>query len=177
MKEQSPMGKVFEEIVAGYRPCDSFDIELNVPLALAGNPNLVLPVVEEGTWFDRCQLVMATYRTPYPGSLPKRYQAFVLSPKENLVTNYPVTSENDVKFIRSDDERYFTSLKDTVNCYKESCVRNVPVHDIAGEFGGRTAQEMIDYFKSFDVEPRNSFPTFPSDGPGEAVTFYLTDSE
>lgn len=168
----SPIAKKFEEIVKGsgywaevsaeYRPYDSFDIEMNVPLALAGNPNVVLPDTEP-TWFVNSKVMLATYKTPYPGTNPKRYQAFVLTPKENLVPHYPIGSSNDMELRRSDDERYFTSLKDMIHCYQKAERLGLTVMEIAPEFDGRTAQEMIDYFKPFDEEPRDTFPKFPSD--------------
>ena len=170
----SPIAKKFEEIVKGsgywaevsaeYRPYDSFDIEMNVPLALAGNPNVVIPDVSFGAdWIVSSNLFLATYKTPYPGTNPKRFQAFVLTPKENLIPHYPIASAADLDLRRSDEERYFTSLNDTITCYLEAKKRSVQVHEIAGEFNGRTAQEMIDYFKPFDKEPRGTFPKFPSD--------------
>lgn len=169
----SPMAKKFEEVVKGsgywqeataeYRPYDSFDLERNVPLALAGNPNVILPEITGGVWLVNHQVMVGTYKTPYPGTNPKRYQAFVVTPKENIVPHYPITSAEDVEVRRSDDERYFTSLKDTITCYVEANKRGLPVHEIAAEFNGRTAQEMIDYFKPFDAEPRGTFPIFPSD--------------
>lgn len=168
----SPMAKKFEEIVKGsgywkevdaeYKPYDSFDIEMNVPLALAGNPNVVIPDLEAG-WIVSSNLFLATYKTPYPGINPKRFQAFVLSPKENLIPHYPIASAGDLDLRRSDEERYFTSLNDTITCYLEAGKRGVQVFEIAAEFNGRTAQEMIDYFKPFDEEPRGTFPKFPSD--------------
>lgn len=168
----SPMAKKFEEIVKGsgywkevdaeYKPYDSFDIEQNVPLALAGNPNVIIPDLEAG-WIVSSNLFLATYKTPYPGTNPKRFQAFVLSPKENLIPHYPIASAGDLDLRRSDEERYFTSLNDTITCYLEAKKRGVEVFEIAAEFNGRTAQEMIDYFKPFDEEPRGTFPKFPSD--------------
>jgi hypothetical protein len=168
----SPMAKKFEEIVKGsgywkevdaeYKPYDSFDIEQNVPLALAGNPNVIIPDLEAG-WIVDSNIFLATYKTPYPGTNPKRFQAFVLSPKANLIPHYPIASVGDLDLRRSDEERYFTSLNDTITCYLEAKKRGVQVFEIAAEFNGRTAQEMIDYFKPFDEEPRNTFPKFPSD--------------
>lgn len=170
----SPIAKKFEEIVKGsgywaevsaeYKPYDSFDIEMNVPLALAGNPNVVIPDVSFGTdWIVNYNLFLATYKTPYPGANPKRFQAFVLTPKENLIPHYPIASAGDLDLRRSYEERYFTSLNDTITCYLEAKKRGVQVYEIAAEFNGRTAQEMIDYFKPFDEEPRGTFPKFPSD--------------
>lgn len=170
--EPSPLAKKFTELVKGsgywsevnaeYKPYDSFDIEMNVPLGLAGNPHVVLPKANP-VWFVTSEVMLGTYKTPYPGINPKRFQAFVVTPKENLVPHYPITSAGDLELRRSDDERYFTSISDTINCYHESEKRGLPVHEIAAEFGGRTAQEMIDYFKPFDEEPRDTFPIFPSD--------------
>jgi len=170
----SPLATKFEELVKGsgywaevsakYKPYDSFDIEMNVPLALAGNPNVSIPDVSFGTdWIVNSNLFLATYKTPYPGANPKRFQAFVLTPKENLIPHYPIASSADVDLRRSDEERYFTSLNDTITCYLEAKKRGVQVYEIAAEFNGRTAQEMIDYFKPFDEEPRSTFPKFPSD--------------
>lgn len=169
---QSPMAKKFEEIVKGsgywqevdaeYKPYDSFDIEVNVPLALAGNPNVVLPDTRP-EWIVDSNIFLATYKTPYPGTNPKRFQAFMVTTKENLIPHYPIASAGDLDLRRSDEERYFTSLNDTITCYLEARKRGVQVYEIAAEFNGRTAQEMIDYFKPFDEEPRGTFPKFPSD--------------
>lgn len=168
----SPMAKKFEEIVKGsgywkevdaeYKPYDSFDVEMNVPLALAGNPNVVLPDTRP-TWIVDSNIFLATYKTPYPGTNPKRFQAFMVTTKENLIPHYPIASAGDLDLRRSDEERYFTSLNDTITCYLEARKRGVEVFEIAAEFNGRTAQEMIDYFKPFDEEPRDTFPKFPSD--------------
>lgn len=168
----SPIAKKFEEIVKGsgywkevdaeYKPYDSFDVEMNVPLALAGNPNVVLPDTRP-TWIVDSNIFLATYKTPYPGTNPKRFQAFMVTTKENLIPHYPIASVADLDLRRSDEERYFTSLNDTITCYLEAKKRGVQVFEIATEFNGRTAQEMIDYFKPFDEEPRDTFPKFPSD--------------
>lgn len=168
----SPLAKKFEELVKGsgywvevaveYKPYDSFDIEMNVPLALAGNPNVVIPDTEP-TWFENSKVMIATYKTPYPGTNPKRYQAFVLTPKENFVPHYPISTSGDLEVRRSDNERYFTSLSDMIHCYQKAERLGLSVMEIAHEFDGRTAQEMIDYFKPFDEEPRGTFPKFPSD--------------
>ena len=168
----SPLAKKFEEIVKGsgywkevdaeYRPYDSFDVEMNVPLALAGNPNVVLPDTRQ-TWIVDSNIFLATYKTPYPGTNPNRFQAFMVTTKANLIPHYPIASVADLDLRRSDEERYFTSLNDTITCYLEARKRGVEVFEIAAEFNGRTAQEMIDYFKPFDEEPRDTFPKFPSD--------------
>lgn len=147
---------------AEYKPYDSFDVEMNVPLALAGNPNVVLPDTRP-TWIVDSNIFLATYKTPYPGTNPKRFQAFMVTTKENLIPHYPIASAGDLDLRRSDEERYFTSLNDTITCYLEARKRGVEVFEIAAEFNGRTAQEMIDYFKPFDEEPRDTFPKFPSD--------------
>jgi len=152
-------------------PHEAFDLEWNVPLALAGNPWVHL----QEDWcldFKRYLLAVATYKTPHPEANPKRYQAFVLTPAEHMSVTYPVASLDSVSVNRSEDERYFTSMQSMIACCLESERRDVLISEIAAEFDGRTAQEMIDYFKPFDVEPRNCFPAFPSDVRAEIIPMY-----
>lgn len=161
MDQKSPMAKKFDELVKGsgvwgeviadYKPYDSFDIELNVPKAMMGNPDVFVPGCVSLN-FEGYLTGIATYKAAYPGMEPKRYQAFVLTPALHLVPHYPISSMNDFELARSDDERYFTSLVDMINCYTHCTENRVTVMSIENqEFGCRTAQEMIDYFKQFDV--------------------------
>jgi hypothetical protein len=165
MEQQSPMARIFDELVQGYRPYDSFDIEFNVPKALVGNPTVTFPTdfpAGLSVNFHEYLFTIATYKTAYPGRFPQRFKAFMLTPKENMQTHYPITSIDDLKFIRSEDERYFTSLADTINCVMACQAKGVLVTSIVdNEFGCRTAQEMVDYFKQFEQVDSSEFPVFP----------------
>ena len=135
---------------------DSFVVEFNVPKGLILQDNF-LPDGAAG--FNGYLLTVVTCQSPSLGTDPQRFKAFMVTPEHNA-RNAPLFS----MVMRSEEERYFVSLKDASDCCKAATERNIAVHEITdNQFGCRTAQEMIDYFKSFDVEPRNTFPKFPSD--------------
>jgi hypothetical protein len=155
------MTEFLDKLARDFQPHQAFEIELNVPLALSNNPNVVIPdnappMVD----FDGYILGVATYRTPYPGQNPKRFQAFVLTPAVNLTPNYPILSGNDVTLNRSDDERYFMSMAKMIECYLNTTRLSAPVYEIADKYEGRTAQEMIDYFKPYESQQLSITPTF-----------------
>lgn len=169
MDQQSPMGKKFDELVKGsgvwgeiggiggtnYKPYDSFDIEMNVPKGLAGI-DFALPEMCLGMDFSNIQMAIAYYKTPYPGMDPKRHWSILATPVANLTTSYPITSFDCLTIRRSEEERYFTNFEAFGECYLEAEERGVPLHDIAHEFGGKTAQEMIDHFRLLDAQIHRS---------------------
>jgi hypothetical protein len=170
MEQQSPMAEIFDEIVKGYQPYDSFDIEFNVPKALAGDPRVFIPPGLEVN-FDQYLFTMATYKTAYPGQFPHRFKAFMLTPKENMKVRYPIEGMHSITLHRGEGERYFTSLADTINCVLACQAKGVLVTAVTdNEFGCRTAQEMIDYFKQFEKVEHSEFPVFP-------ITTPLTQSK
>lgn len=167
MEQQSPMGKKFDELVKGsgvwgeiaaavdYKPYDSFDVELNVPKGLAGI-DFVLPEMVLGVDFSNIQMAVAYYKTPYPGMDPKRHWSILATPVTNLQPHYPITSVDSISLRRCEEERYFTNFEAFGECYLEAEERGVPMHEIAHEFDGKTAQEMIDHFRLLDAQIHRS---------------------
>lgn len=155
------MTEFLNQLAKDFQLLEAFEIELNVPLALSNNPNVVIPDdAPQMVNFDGYVLGIATYKTPYPGQNPKRFQAFVLTPVVNLSTNYPIFSADDVTLNRSDDERYFMSMAKMIECYLNTGRLSAPVYEIADKYEGRTAQEMIDYFKPYESQQLSITPTF-----------------
>lgn len=150
----SPIEKTFNEIVAKTTPMDAFTVELNVPKALAG---VVFEIPPGQITFEGYHLAVVVYKTPYPGTDPDRFRAFMLTPEDSLKARYPVLSDDDFALMRREEERYFTSLMDASHCHMAARERKIAVHEIPShEFGSHTAQEMIDYFTQLDAASKET---------------------
>lgn len=136
---------------------DMFDLEPNVPKALADVAWVVLP--DEFTEWEGAAVVGAKFKLSGIVPDPSRFICLMTTPDKNVVWN----KDNDVTITRSDDERYFLDFITLDVAFKAARDEGLQVHEVDYKHGGRTLEEIVQYYKQLEQESTYTYTSSPTD--------------